>query len=540
MIRIAIYSRKSRESDTGDSIENQILMCKNYCNTTFLGKEIEYCIYEDEGFSGKNTDRPKFQQLLKDIKSNNINKLICYRLDRISRSVADFSSTLDFLQMHNCDFISIKEQFDTSTPMGRAMIYIASVFAQLERETIAERVRDNMMQMAKKGQWLGGNTPFGFESERIKYLDEGLKERTMCIIKPIEEELDIIKRIYNVYLETESTNKTAKILFSEGITGKNNSVMQSNTITRILRSAIYVKSSEKTHEYLRKKCNNIYGEANGNGYLTYAKTNSNLKRNKNDQDKWIYAISKHKGIINDEIWIKVQRILDKNKNKDFKRIGTSTTNPALLSGIFKCGKCGSNMIVRRTGKYYYYICSSKIHKVNNNCNCKNVRIDQLDKVVVSELKNYCKDILIEELPISIKNLSYQEVNPNNSDKLLKEINIKKDMVSNLVKRIALAPSDDIAEIIISQISEINKEIKTIEDQLNSIYEKKIKHDIDKENILLFVESLKNFTHNIDAFDDIIKKRSLIQTIVKEIIWNDEKYEADIIFLEDLNDDCKKK
>lgn len=540
MLKVAIYSRKSRESEVGDSIENQIKMCKNYCENHYIGEEIEYGVYQDEGFSGKNTERPKFQELIKDIKAKKFDKLICYRLDRISRSVADFSSTLELLQANNCDFISIKEQFDTSTPMGRAMIYIASVFAQLERETIAERVRDNMIQMAKNGQWLGGNTPFGFTSKRIKYLDESLKERTMCMITPVQSELEIIKRIYSIYIETESTTKTAKKLLAEGITGKNNTAMQSISITRILRSPIYVKSSEKTHEYLRNKGSNVYGEANGNGYLSYAKTTNNLKRKKNDEDKWIYAVSKHKGVIDDNMWLRVQRTLDKNKNKAFKRTGTSELNPAMLSGLFKCGKCGANMIVRRTGNYYYYICSSKVHKVNNECDCKNVRVDQLDKAVISQLKNYCNYILIKELPESIKTLSYKESDANNSESLKKELNSKNEMVSNLVKRIALAPDDSVAEMIMTQISSINEEIKSIKSQLDNIHENKVKHIVEKENVLLFIESLKNFTENIDNFHDIIKKRSLIQTVVKEIIWNDEQYEADITFLEDLNDDCKKK
>ena len=536
--KIAIYSRKSKETDTGDSIENQIILCKEYCNRNYLGEEIEYIVYEDEGFSGKNTDRPRFQELMKDIKSNKINRLICYRLDRISRSVADFSSTLEFLQLNNCDFISIKEQFDTSTPMGRAMIYIASVFAQLERETIAERVRDNMLQMAKKGQWLGGNTPFGFESKRIKYLDESLKERTMCTISPVNSDLDIIKRIYNIYIETESTTKTAKRLHTEGVT-KNNTIMQSITITRILRSAIYVKSSEKTHEYLRKKSDNIYGEANGNGYLTYAKTTNTLKRSRNNEDKWIYAVSKHKGVIDDDTWLKVQRILDRNKNKDFKRTGTGN-NPALLSGIFKCKKCGSNMIVRRTGEYYYYICSSKVHKIGSSCNCKNVRVDQLDNNVISQLKNYSNSLLIEELSNSVAKFESIESNSSNSDNLKKELNSKVDMVNNLIKRISLAPSDDIAEMIMNQIKDINKEIKSLKSKLDNIDNIKIKDNIDKQNVLLFIDSLKNFSKNIELFEDPIKRRSLIQTVVKKIIWNDDEYVAEIELLEEVSDEYKKK
>lgn len=165
-MKVAIYSRKSKYTGKGDSIGNQIQMCKDYIENLYKNKKIEYSIYEDEGLSGKNTNRPEFQKLLNDIKKEKFNVLICYRLDRISRNVAYFSSTLDELQVYGVDFVSIREQFDTTSPMGRAMIYIASVFAQLERDTIAERVRDNMIELAKNGQWLGGSHPLGYSRKR--------------------------------------------------------------------------------------------------------------------------------------------------------------------------------------------------------------------------------------------------------------------------------------------------------------------------------------------------------------------------------------
>ena len=151
-MRIAIYSRKSVFTGKGDSIENQIQLCKEYVNLHYPGENsIE--IYEDEGFSGGNINRPKFQELLKDAREKKFDCLICYRLDRISRNVSDFSTLIEELNDLKISFVSIKEQFDTSTPMGRAMMYISSVFAQLERETIAERVRDNMIELAKQGSW---------------------------------------------------------------------------------------------------------------------------------------------------------------------------------------------------------------------------------------------------------------------------------------------------------------------------------------------------------------------------------------------------
>ena len=250
-MKIAIYSRKSVLSEKGDSIENQIELCKNYCESYFQGEDLEYIVYEDEGFSGKNLNRPKFKELINDIKSNKINLLICYRLDRISRNVADFSTTLELLQKYNVNFVSIKEQFDTTTPMGRAMIYIASVFAQLERETIAERVKDNMLQLAKMGKWSGGCLPLGFNSEKVSYLNSEMKEKSLVKLIPINSELETIKFIYNTYLSKGSILATLTELNTLGYKTKLKSNFELSGVKRILKSPIYVISNEDTHNYLK-------------------------------------------------------------------------------------------------------------------------------------------------------------------------------------------------------------------------------------------------------------------------------------------------
>ena len=108
-----------------------------------------------------------FRKMIEDIKK--LDYVVCYRLDRLSRSVSDFSALVEMMNRNKTGFICIKEEFDTSKPMGKAMMYIASVFSQLERETIGERVRDNMLMLAKTGRWLGGNTPLGYSSVREAY-----------------------------------------------------------------------------------------------------------------------------------------------------------------------------------------------------------------------------------------------------------------------------------------------------------------------------------------------------------------------------------
>ena len=150
---IAIYSRKSRFTGKGESIGNQVELCKEYVRAHFGDAALDRIIvYEDEGYSGGNLNRPDFKKMMEDAGKRRFKAIIVYRLDRISRNVSDFSSLIEDLNSYNISFICIKEEFDTSKPMGKAMMYIASVFAQLERETIAERVRDNMLMLARTGR----------------------------------------------------------------------------------------------------------------------------------------------------------------------------------------------------------------------------------------------------------------------------------------------------------------------------------------------------------------------------------------------------
>ena len=157
----AAYARQSVEKKNSISIEGQIELCEN-----IAGEKLK--VYKDRGYSGKNTDRPAFKKLLKDIENGKIEKLYVYRLDRFSRSVADFGRLWETLNAHNVEFVSVNENFDTSTPMGRAMLHIIMVFAQLERETTAERVKDNYYRRASLGAWPGGPAPYGFTTGRSR------------------------------------------------------------------------------------------------------------------------------------------------------------------------------------------------------------------------------------------------------------------------------------------------------------------------------------------------------------------------------------
>ena len=142
----AIYARQSIDKKDSISIETQIEYCKRFSSEAPL-------VFYDKGFSGKNTNRPAFQQLMEAVETGQVSKIIVYRLDRFSRSIADFSQIWTKLEQRNVEFQSVTENFDTSSPMGRAMLNIVLVFAQLERETTAERVRDNYQHRFALGSW---------------------------------------------------------------------------------------------------------------------------------------------------------------------------------------------------------------------------------------------------------------------------------------------------------------------------------------------------------------------------------------------------
>ncbi|MGL4107009.1 recombinase family protein [Clostridium sp. LP20] len=539
-MKAAIYSRKSKFSAKGESIENQIQMCKEYAGLNLRDKGItEFYEYEDEGYSGGNTNRPKFQELMEDVKNKKFDILICYRLDRISRNVADFSSTLEILQSHNIDFVSIKEQFDTTTPMGRAMIYISSVFAQLERETIAERVRDNMLELAKTGRWLGGVPPLGYNSKSIKFFDENMKERSMTKLTKNVKELDLVKLIFEKYIELGSLASLETYLLQNYYKSKSGANFSKNTLSRILTNSVYVKSSDKVLSYLQDKGMMICGEADGiHGLLTYNKLkqsyskNGSRSRSLRDTSEWIAAVSNHDGIVSDEDWIKVQKLIESNKNRF---ILSARTHNALLTSIIKCDKCGSRMRILHgpvspiSGKkFFYYACNLKKESKGVRCDNLNGKANDIDIIVVNAIKEFAlnKQSVLENLMKKYKE-SRKDVNNNiNTSNIDNLITQKETQIDNLLNKMSLDP--DLSDIIFSKIKTLKEELKQLKNdkanQKNSVQNL----DEDEFNIS-FIEYLLSRCSIIDklSFDE---KKELIRGITEKITWNGETSDLEIIFI----------
>ena len=365
-----IYCRKSVLTDKGESVENQLEMCREYIRNRF-GDNNKIIIYEDEGYSGKNTARPMFRKMTEDIKK--LDYVVCYRLDRLSRSVSDFSALVEMMNRNKTGFICIKEEFDTSKPMGKAMMYIASVFSQLERETIGERVRDNMLMLAKTGRWLGGNTPLGYSSVREAYTCGG-RTKYACFLKS-NGELETVERIFKAFEKSESLSRTTDIVNDMELKTKNGLDFTNQAVKDILSNPVYCRADKKAFEYFENRNIKVYGEVCKRGLISY---------NKNDDDNIIIAVGKHLPIISGERWIKIQEML--KTDAAFDRRGL-LRGAALASGAIICGLCGEKMyaVKRSGGRGFDYICRRKRRK--EGCLCKN-----LNGVIADEkIKKFLKE-----------------------------------------------------------------------------------------------------------------------------------------------------
>lgn len=533
MRKAAIYTRKSKFTSKGESINNQIQFCKDYLLKR--DKDYGFLIYEDEGFSGKSTDRPQFKEMLKDAKAKAFDVLICYRLDRVSRNIADFARLIQELEKYNISFISVNEQFDTSNPMGRAMMYIASVFAQLERETIAERIRDNMLELSKTGRWLGGTAPTGYESMAVTYLDSEMNERKLYRLSSLKDELDLVKLIFNKYIEFKSLSKLAKYLLINNMKTKKNTFWTCSKLKCILENPVYVQASQDTIQFIKESSGaEVAGIPDGiHGILTY-----NKRRNKTgpyrDSLEWIYAIGDHEGIIPSESWIKVQELLKANKLEP-SRLGK--TNTAMLTGILKCGICGENMKVTygsinpATGKrHYYYTCSRHYRSDNLCCNNKSVRGDILESSVISELNFVSIDH--KKFNETLKNYKYNSIN-HEKVKELKNSIIKNDRaISNLLDNLSLAADKDTSKLILSKIGSLNIQNKKLQEELdgqslNISQSSETVHDIN--NPFNITDNFISIMHSLS----LKEKKLFLNSIIENAYWYGSKNEL-VLKLLDLN------
>lgn len=526
-MKVAVYSRKSIYTGKGESIENQIEMCKQYIFTNIDGvSESDIAVFEDEGFSAKNTDRPQFQKLLREIRRKKFKYVVCYRLDRISRSVGDFAVLLEELKALDVDFISIKEKFDL-TPMGKAMMMIASVFAQLERETLAERVRDNMFMLARTGRWLGGAPPTGFISETVENADLNGRTKTACKLKHDPDQIKTVRMIFKIFSETHSVSRVYKRLIDAGVKSKTGKYFSKTGIKQILENPVYCIADKDARDYFVSHGSDVcFSESDCSDELGLLSYNKRDYRQKNaprqEKSEWIIAKGKHKGIITGNQWAEIQNILEANKpSSPIKKMNNGY---ALLSGLIIC-KCGKRMFARlRKAKgadgLYDYICDAKLQGGTKNCGGQNLNGPQTDIMVYNYLMQYADEnphihTLLEKLRKDLK--SQEASNPQT------EINarIKKcgDDINSLVNKLT---QPDISQALLLQINTKVSELAAELERLNS-EKKRLQTDPGfPTGKLSQSDALSSTLSNLNTCYkelDVQEKRTLIKMLVQKMEWD---------------------
>ncbi len=524
----AIYSRKSKFTGKGESIENQIELCKNHLINKYNIKEENIKIYQDEGFTGYNTNRPQFQEMIKDIRNKKIKCVIVYRLDRISRNVTDFCNLKNEFIKYNTDFISVTENFDTSTPMGRAMLMISSVFAQLERDTIAERIRDNMYELAKTGRWLGGNTPLGYKSEKVETLSVDGKRKNLYKLDIVFEEAEIIKLIWNKMCELKSLSKLEVYLLQKGIKTRNGNNFTRFSLITILKNPVYVVADNKIKDFFEKMNVTIYEtdieKCNGiNGLLAYNKREELMGKTKSYKDitEWIIAVGKHQGIIPSQQFIKVWNLIVNNKDK---RCRVPRQNTSILSGIIRCKHCGNymrprlrNTVTIDNKRNFSYLCVLKEKSRKRLCKCKNINGIETDMIVIekiSELK-LPTNMLINKIKLLINNKEKK------SDKRINELQTlntilsrNKRKVEALIDKMAIIDGELIADIT-AQIKSIKSKNLEIEKRIIEL-SKETEKEIDKDEVtVLALNIINKYMSSFDSLN-IVDKRLMIKSLVNTI------------------------
>lgn len=451
-----IYARQSIFKKDSLSIDAQIEMCKRQAQGDIV-------IYKDAGFSGKNTNRPEFRRMMADVKSGKINRIVCYRIDRISRSIADFGKIWEELDAHNVEFVSVSEQFDTATPIGRAMLYIIMVFAQLERETTAQRITDNYYKRVRAGAWPGGLAPFGYDRVR-----KNLDGKMQTVLEPNKDIQYVIKMFDRYSTGTTSLGAIATEMRHEfERTGRDEKRVWTNVgVKRILNNPIYACADADLYAYY-----NVLGAQIDNPMTEYDGTRSALligyryadSRQRRDITQQHLILSSTRGVITSETFVRAQKYL--SKNQQIKN--SAGSQYSWLSGMLKCAACGYSMKTQhdtRGGKTYYY-CSNKYGGART-CDVRHSeRPEDVEEYVARELELRVADVMSRGV---------ESMNPE-SQAELNQLKLQMIDIQNKQRNIAdaiAAGGAATARLLAAEIERLDTESSAISRQIDMLNAKK--------------------------------------------------------------------
>jgi site-specific DNA recombinase len=357
-IRCAIYTRKSTEEGLEQEF-NSLDAQRDAAEAFIRSQRHEGWIalpdrYDDGGFTGANMDRPALGQLLADIRAGFVDCVLVYKVDRLTRSLLDFSRIIEVFDKNGVSFVSVTQQFNTTSSLGRLTLNILLSFAQFEREMIAERTRDKMQAARRKGRWVGGNLILGYD----------LTERGGALILN-EDEAVRVRAIYNLYLQHGSLIPVVQEL-----------------IRRDWRTKQWTTRKGKTaggREFTKNRLYNLLTNMVYTGKIEFRGE--------------VYE-GEHQGIVEPEVWQTVQDRLRYNAKTGGRQVRNKYG--ALLKGILLCGSCQAGMVHTYTQRtpsklYRYYVCVNAHQQGYNQCATRSVSAPVIEQAVVEQIRGIARN-----------------------------------------------------------------------------------------------------------------------------------------------------
>ncbi len=495
MRRVGIYLRVSTEEQAriqeGSLVsqKNRIIEYVEHQNkmNSNWGSIIEF--YCDEGKSAKDMNRPEFRRLLSDVQAGRINLIISTELSRLSRSIRDFCEIWDLLKKHSCNFITLREHFDTTSAAGEMMVFNLINFAQYERKQTAERISANWESRAKRGLFNGGTIPLGY--------DRNIKNKGELLIN--EQEAVEVQKIFEIFLSEGSVRKAQMKLTELGI--RNKSYINKHGIAKggIFFSVDTLQSVLTNKTYIAKR-----EVKDKSGEVTLI------------QAAW-------KPIIDEVVFSQVQDRLTKNKNK--YKPDEWKNHPFSLTELLVCGECrkpmgGKSGTGRSKEKHFYYghaqIKNPFTKEMAHECQIKNVRAPRIEEIVLNSLKQLLNDPHLIEKWVSIYRSKVNQELPevqSRQKQIESEILASSKKVSNLVQRVSELPTDLPADLFYEQIRQGQlkiQELKLAKEKLEKDIHEAMKHEIDQKGL---VERIRRTIERLDTAP-VEKQRPIFSNLIK--------------------------
>ena len=479
--RVAIYTRKSTEKGLDAAFTSLDAPRESVLAFIASRKEQGFVLfperYDDGGFSGGSTERPALQRLLLDLKAGKIDVVACYKIDRISRSLADFVRIMAEIEAAGAALVSITEHFDTTSPMGRMTLNLLATFAQFEREMISERTRDKMAASRRKGHWVGGRPPYGFH----------LVEKRL---EPHPVDAPRLQEIFALYLRLGSLRALEAELSLRGWRTRLGGAWGRSSLAELLRQPAYigkVRYKDEVHEGL------------------------------------------HEGIIKPAVFQRVDALLAAHAQQGGARARNKWS--VLLRGLLRCGSCGQLMShsysARQNRRYHYYQCPSLDSKAMTRCQDARIPVATIEGFVLSQIRAIGEDPALLAATRAALEHEVTTLRPGIETEL-KALGREKALLKTKTRRLidALAQDDTGSSSISREIAKADEQARALERQEDEQRKTLAALDARQED----AEQLANALQHFDAIWQelsVLEKSRIIALLIEDIRFEGTSGEIEI-------------